>query len=489
MKKNSLLKAMIAAFIVYVVLSWIIPVGYFSGTDLTTSGTEPVGLVDLIKYPLTTAVTSVFSLIVLVVLLIGGFYGVLNKTGAYSEFVEKVASKFKGKEKRFLIISILVFAILTSLTALELPILILVPFFITVILLLGYDKLVAFLSTFGAILVGNMGSTYGFNINGYISYFLSVDINKFIVWRAILFLIITILYIVIVVKISKGRLGNTTLNTKKKKKAEKSEASDNLELEIPFYEKSSGVKNKKSAIPMISLFIVIFIVTLIGMYNWTTGLEITFFDDIYESIISFKIGGNSVFQYLMGATVDSLGYWTNYDLAVAIVVMTLLISWLYSISIKDTLSAFKDGMKKMLPVAGYVILANVIFLVANSSTTGYNFYPTIADKILGLTKHYNIATMGVTAIVGGFMFNDFPYMLNMLYSYISSAYGKNLEIVGLTLQAFHGLVMFLLPTSVYMVIGLKYLELPYKEYLKNIWKYLLIALIAIIAVLGVICFI
>ena len=35
------------SFLIYVVLSWIIPVGTYSNGELTTNGIDPVGLIDL----------------------------------------------------------------------------------------------------------------------------------------------------------------------------------------------------------------------------------------------------------------------------------------------------------------------------------------------------------------------------------------------------------------------------------------------------------
>ena len=177
MKKKDILKAIGIVLGIFVVLTWLIPTGSFSGTNVTTETTNPIGLLDIFKYPIQTALTSIFITSALVVLLIGGLYGVINKTGVYSNIVEGLAKKFKGKEKNFLIITILVLGILSSLTGLVLPLFILVPFFAAVILTLGYNKLTAMLSTVGAILVGNLGSTYAFNINGYIVYFFQNKIN------------------------------------------------------------------------------------------------------------------------------------------------------------------------------------------------------------------------------------------------------------------------------------------------------------------------
>ena len=111
MKKDNLLKAIIISFIAFIILSWIIPTGYYQNGEFSNMGTLPIGLIDIIKYPVITFTSSVFLLTAIVILLIGGLYGVLNKTGVYSKIVEGLTAKFKGK-KTFLVISILLFSIL-----------------------------------------------------------------------------------------------------------------------------------------------------------------------------------------------------------------------------------------------------------------------------------------------------------------------------------------------------------------------------------------
>ena len=115
MKKKSLFKALTIVFLVYVVLTWVIPTGYYSSGSYVKGTITPIGLFDIVRYPIITLTSSVFVLTALVILLIGGLYGVLNKTGAYQNLVEKVLKKFKNKEKTFLIITTLLFVILSSL--------------------------------------------------------------------------------------------------------------------------------------------------------------------------------------------------------------------------------------------------------------------------------------------------------------------------------------------------------------------------------------
>jgi hypothetical protein len=69
-----------------------------------------------------------FFYIVLFILSIGGFYGVLNKAPAYQKLLDNIAAKAKPLGKKFIFITILIFAVVASLTGMTLPLLIFVPF-------------------------------------------------------------------------------------------------------------------------------------------------------------------------------------------------------------------------------------------------------------------------------------------------------------------------------------------------------------------------
>lgn len=474
MKKNNLWKAIGISFIVFVILSWIIPTGSFSSGVLTKGTTAPLGILDIFRYPLVTSTTSIFVLTGIVILLIGGFYGVLNKTGAYSKLVENITKKFKGKEKTFLIISIFVLSLLASLTGLTIPLFILVPFFITVILSLGYNKITALLATVGGILVGNLGSTYGFNINGYVSYFLGNGINDTIVSRVILFILLTGLLMLFVSYINKN---NTIKPVKKTKKNEVEE----IKTDIPLYEKN--VDKKKSIVPMVALSVVMMLLIIVGTYNWETGLNIDVFTNMHNSIMNFKLNGYPIFQNLIGS-VDPIGYWSNYEVAIILFLTTLLISFIYKVKGKEKWNAFLNGMKEMIPVAIYAVLASILFLLMNNSDNGATLFNTIADYLMHITKGFNIFGFGLISIIGSFFYNDFPYLLNALYDPITTLY-TNTGFIGIVMQVMHGLVMLVAPTSVILVAGLRYLNISYTDWLKNIWKYLLIAFLLIAIVLTI----
>ena len=173
-KKYSLLLTILASLLLVVLLTWFIPSGsYYYGTF--SEGTiAPLGIGDLFKIPMWTFSTIFqFSLIFLV---IGGFYGVLNKTGVYDNLVESITKKFKKKSYLFLIITLFSLALLSSLMGGTTYLFLLVPFFVAVLLKLGYGKCTSLLATVGSLFAGVIGSTYSFEINGYINYYLSLII-------------------------------------------------------------------------------------------------------------------------------------------------------------------------------------------------------------------------------------------------------------------------------------------------------------------------
>lgn len=462
MKKKTLLKAIAIVFLVYVVLTWIIPTGYFASGTYVKDAITPIGLFDIIRYPIITLTSSVFLLSALVILLIGGFYGVLNKTGVYQQIVERLAQKFKGREKLFLIITTLLFVVLSSLTALNLPLFIMVPMFATILLLLGYSKFTSMLATIGSILIGNIVSTYGFNVAGYITYF-SNNINDSIVYRIILFVLITAAFIFTVIKSSK--INDKTKNS-----------------DIALYNKlESKNKVQKSFVPMIAISIVMMIVILVGMINWSKLFGITFFSDIYVKITDFTISGYPIFTNIIGSIYE-MGNWTNYELAFMLVLTTIVIGLVYKLKFKDLVESFKDGIKEILPVALYALIANLLFLVVNTSSTGYTIFPTIANYLFGLAKGFNVITFGFVSFIGSIIYNDFPYLLSSIYDPVNSLYSSSISIMGIIVQTIHGLVQFIAPTSILLVVGLKYFDIDYKDWFKNVYKLLLTIFVAIIIV-------
>lgn len=460
MKKKSLFKALTIVFLVYVVLTWVIPTGYYSSGSYVKGDITPIGLFDVIRYPIITLTSSVFILTALIILSIGGFYGVLNKTGAYQNLVEKIVKKFKNKEKTFLIITTLLFVILSSLTALDLPLLILVPLFSTILIMMGYSKFTAMLSTIGSILIGNLVSTYGFNVAGYITYFTN-DINDSIIYRIMLFVLVVVLLLIKIIKTSKSKTKEEPI----------------------LYEKISSKEYKKTTGLVVTL-IIMMIVLIVGMTNWEELFKITFFSDLYTKITSVKISGYPVFSLIIGSIYE-MGKWTNYELAFILIITTFLVGKIYKLTLREIYEAFISGVKQLIPVAFFAVLANTLFLVMNATSTGYTIFPTIANYLFGLANGFNVITFGLISFIGSLLYNDLPYLLSTIYDPITSIYSSSASVMGIIVQSIHGLVQFIAPTSVLLVVGLKYFDIDYKDWFKNTYKFLFTVLVAITIVVAI----
>ena len=469
-KSFDLLIALGIVFGIYVILSYIIPVGYYNSSTFSSGETDPVGLVGIFKAPLYSV--AIFVQYLVVFLSIGGLYAVMSKTGVYSKVIDSIVKKFSKKKTLFLIISIISFALLASLSGLPIVVFALVPFVSAIILLLGYDKVTALASTVGAILVGIMGSTYG-NALVFKSFF-GLDANKGIVYK---FAVLVFLLIMFVIGKNKSLTKKEEIKeTKKSKKTKKEEVIVEPVIEAPFYIK--GSKEKKSSLPLIIIFIVLMVVSFVGMYNWYYSFGIELFNKISTSISEFKIGGIAIFSKLLG-TFTEIGQWGNYEFAALILFATV-----YSIKPSEAIETYFEGIKSMLKTSIYVALACVIFAIMVNSSNG-TLSATISNFILGLSKSFNVLLVSLTGMVGGFFFNDFPYLVNSMYGGLIAFEKSALPAISIILQSAYGFVMFILPVSVVLVAGLKFLDVSYKDWMKYIWK-LLLQLFVVVILFGLI---
>ena len=257
------------------------------------------------------------------------------------------------------------------------------------------------------------------------------------------------------------------------------------ENNIPLYEDSAKKVNGKTAKPFIIMFIVTMLVLIIGMFNWNGVFKIELFNNILTSIQGFKIGDYAIFANLLGS-IPAVGSWTNYEIGVVLIINAFIIGRLYGLTWSEIVNSFVEGMKKMIPVAVWTMAVSILFLLMNTNSSGYTMYNTISNSILGLTDKLNVFTMSLTTLIGSILYNDFPYLLSALYAPITSLY-TNFSLIGIITQIIHGIVQFIAPTSVILVAGLTYFDIPYTEWLKKLWKFflglLMVGIIVIILML------
>lgn len=462
MKKTGLFKIIMFVLLGILLVTWFVPASYFNAGELTDLGMYRIGFFDFFQLLFGTFEFSYFIQIILLIVSIGALYGVLGKTGKYRAWIEKIASKFNGKELVFLIVAAFLIAAITSAFDYGVATFIFIPAIISIILAMKYDKITAFVTTFGAYLVGIMGSTINSSIvntvNGQLS---DVTLGTGIYYKIALFVVS---FAILIFYLSKA----------KKVKSKKLLKEDSSEDDMFIGEK---VSNKYPVWPIIMVFSILFVLLVLGCTSWETVFGITVFSDFNTALTAWTIKDVTVLAYVLG-TISALGEWYYAEMAVMCLLASLLLGKIYHFSFKDVFVNMAEGAKKILPTALLVCLTYAIVYFAGNTM----FYPTIAGWLLNATSKFNLFFASLATILGSALHVDMLYVSNYVIAQVAAT-TSNQMLVGLLTQGFYGLTMLVVPSSAMLVLGLSYLGISYKEWIKSGWKLILELLAALIIIL------
>lgn len=470
-KKNSLFKVIGCSILLATILSWLLKAKYFDGTTMADYGFYRVGLFDLLEYPFLSA--QFFIQIVLFLFVVGGFYGVLSITGVYKNIVEKLAKKFKKKGSLFLLVVSFIMAAMSSFLGYGTLLFVFVPFLAAIILLLGYDRMVAFLTTIVPVIIGYIGSVYDPAIVGQINNNLGTSYDTLIVAKIILFVLSYVAYAFLLIKYSKKV---AIKNEKKNKNSDNKEKNEELINEY-LGEKGS---NKKS-LPLVIVLCLLFIVFILGCTKWSEVFNITWFSEAFNNINNFTIKDTdfAIFSYIIGSSMVAFGEWSFIQVAITLLITSMIISLMYKVSFNDYIESFGKGATKMIRSIVLVLLAYVVLII----TAYHPFYGTITDAILGLTKKFNIFTCALSTMIGSFFNIEVMYLGQSSLAYSASLFSTEsaINMQAIITQGIYGLTMLFAPTSILLILGLDYFDISYSKWLKLAWKLLVILLLIILA--------
>lgn len=469
-EKHDLLKIVLLAILVTIVLSWIIPHGYFTGKDFSEYGLGRQGLVDIMLSGVYSA--NFFLQQLLFVAFLGIFYGVISKTSGYKALVNSVAKKFKGKEKVFVLIVSLFVTVLTTLLSQSFAVLIFVPFIINVVTKLNLDKITAFLCTFGSMLIGVLGATYGteglvYFIN-YLNYYQEVDVALEMGVRVGILALAFIVYNFFTL-----RHMNKVLSAKKNE--------DKIE---DLFEVEENSNKKVKVWPMALFFFVTLVLVVLGYINWNADFGISVFDNFHTWLTELKIGDYTIIKYILGNNAAALGAWELYVITVVLAVILLLSVVIYKIKLDDFIDNALEGLKKILKPVILLLLAYVIFVLVYWSP----FTATISNWILKLADGFNPFLTTISAFVSSIFHIDFGYTGYVLGDFMVNYFGDSFNVAFVIYIAINGLVQLVTPTSILVLLGLSYLNIPYKNWIKYIWKFFVIMLVLLVVIFALLTY-
>ena len=245
MKKHNALKVVLVSLVLFLILSWIIPAAYYSG-QFMDQGRVQMGLFDFFEYPLTAI--SYFGYIPVFLLFVGGFYGVLYKIPAYRNLLDKVAAK--GKAHNILTITLIVslLALGVSICGLQIGLALFIPFLVSVLLLMGYEKKMVAYTLVGAMTAGFVGTTYASQNVGLALSALSLNFDyqigvRFILLAVSVFLVV--LNVLLTVK-KQEKVVVEEIKLESNKKEEKVEEKVVVEVEEPVKNTETKAPTKKA---------------------------------------------------------------------------------------------------------------------------------------------------------------------------------------------------------------------------------------------------
>lgn len=457
MKKTGLFKIIMFTLLGILLVTWFVPASYFTDGNLSSLGMNRVGFFDFFQLLFGTFGFAYFIQIFILLVSIGALYGVLVKTGKYGALIEKIASKFEGKEQVFLIAAAFLIAALTSVFDYGLLLFIFIPAIISIILAMGYDKITACITTFGAILIGTIGTTLGYNIVGVINEQINGTLTTALPYKIGMFVLCFAALVVYLLKV---------------KKTNKVDKEDVKTIDMFAGEK---ISNKYSVAPIIVIFSILFVLLIMGCTAWNSTFGINVFTDFNTKVSEVSIKGFAIFGNLLG-TVNAFGNWYYAEMTIMCLLAALLLGRFYRMKHRDMFSYMAQGAKNMLAPALMIVLVYAVIYFAGNTM----FYPTIADFILKATSKFNIFFSTIVMILGSALHVDMLYVASYVIPQLA-AQDVNTTVLAVLIQGIYGVTMFVAPTSVILVLGLSYLNIPYKEWIKKTWK-LALVLFAIVMV-------
>ena len=465
-------KVLALVILVVALLTWFVTSGTWS-YDTNDAG-QAIATYTANEEPVRTGINELFLAIyyavnyylvqIVFLAMLGIFYGVISKTKGYKVMIKKIASVFKKKETLFMVLSSLIVALIASFTTQPIVALIFIPMMYSVAKELKINKVSAMLATYGALAVGLMGVTFGtYGIN-YASQNLGLELANGVAYRSV---ILVLGYLLL--------NGFIVFFNRNNKKAELVE--DNFEL----------VENesKGKAWPYFLIFGILFVLVILGYIAWDTSFGIEAFNDFHEWLTTKIVVGEKetpIIGNILGS-VTAFGTWDPYTISYIMIIIVIFVKFFAKIKWNDVCDYAISGLKKMAKPIVLITLAYTVFVIC--------YWSTITTPIVNFLNNggdFNPYLCGLGNAIADFLHVDVEYTGFALGQFYAAKFAGKTEQILAIMSATSGLVAFIAPTSVFMLVGLSLSELSYKDYFKAIWKFLLALVVVLLIIFTVITY-
>lgn len=470
-KHSDLFKWIGVALFIGILLTWIIPYGYFSSGSFYEYGMKRLGLSDI---P-TIAYYAIYFCLMYVVyfLAVGGFYGVVSKTKGYAQMVTSLAKKVKENKLVSAICMMVILIGLTSVLKSAFVLVLFVPFLISILSKAKFDKITTMGLTFGSILVGLMCATYGTEGLYWFNSYVGIEGYAGIGYRAILAGVTLLLFV--------GFNVYRILKLDNKKTKDLKEVEDLYEV--------AEVKSKAQVWPYIVIFGLLFVVAILGYFDWAGILNIKVFDSFHEMISNFTVTigeeENAILLNILGSSAVAFGTFEVQTLVPFILAATILVGVIGKVKFNEFGENYAEGFGKMLKPVIVFVASYAVFIICYMSP----FMAYISNFAFGLTENFNGYITALVAFISSIFHSDLGYTGYVVGSVLTTTYAEHLNVASTIYVFTYGLAQLFMPVGGLLLVGLSYLKLDYKEWFKYIWKFVVAAVVVLALFITVVMYI
>lgn len=469
--KNNNIKILLILFLLFAAISWVFVASTYQSGELVEIGWYRAGFYDLIAIIFSGFTYKIND--VLYLLFVGGMYGVLTHAESYKRIVSKVSNVVKEHgEMAFLLITFVV-GLYTAISSNIITLFVFVPFIMTVFLKGGYDKLTAVAASFGGLFLGYIGQITGTYGNEFIYQYFEVTASADIMVKLVLFIAAYVLFNVFgIMHLKNNRI----------------EEDEELATDLYAVEEPKKIVKKSQQImtwPTVVMAIVLLIITVIGYIPWMDAFGITYFDKLHSALMGFEVAGVKIVETLIGTTGTAIGAWEDFLPVVSVASLMLLVVIITNrISFKEVCDSFGEGVKKIFKVAAMYATAFAFFYMM----IAYPWPTELVDMFIK-TDSYNVMFIlfGLIAATLATAFCVDPLYSGYYYGpYLAAIFTVNIGITAILWRLGSSMALLIAPTSFLLLAALTYADIPYKIWMKYIWKFALSFFVVAIIILSVV---
>ena len=475
-------------------LSWIVPAGKYEmtmnealGKEVPVAGTyklvegNPQGIVDVLLAPIDglynhdTYQAGAID-VSLFILIIGGFLGIVTKTGAIDAGIERVTDRLRGREEWMIPILMALFAAGGTIYGMAEESLPFYTLLVPVMMAARFDPVVAAATVLLGAGIGTLGSTInpfatGAAVAAATSVGVEVNMGTTYVIGIILWLVSYLLSVLFV--------------TAYAKKVRANKGSILTAAQLDECQKAYGGKDVTTAKltgrqkAVLWLFALSFVVMILGFIPWGEFVG-------YEDAGAYGFFSHTT-TWLTGA---GLGDWWFYDAATWFLLMGIIIGIVGLEDKSQLMKLVANGFGDMVSVNLVIAMARATSVIM--STTGLGTW-LVEASVTALSQS------GVSAGVFGLL----DYILHVGLSFlvpsssglaglsapivspIVSQLGWSVETSIMINVAANGFVNLFTPTCGFIMGGLALARVPYESWLKWAWKLLLTLFVVVGVVLTI----